>query len=72
MTLFAGLSPNMENGVNVTVPTGGQGLHSRFNPKLIGFGIVNPFEPSSDTPADPSQGPVLPTSHAIMLTEILK
>jgi hypothetical protein len=72
MSSFAGLSPSMENGGKVAMPTRTQGLHSRFNPKLVGFGIVSPFEPSLGTPAALSPDAAIRTSYAAKPTEILK
>jgi hypothetical protein len=72
MGSVASLSPGIDSRGDVTTPAGRQGLHSRFNPKLVGFGIVNAFEPSSAMPADLSQDAALPTSYATKPTEILK
>lgn len=69
---LAGLSPTIENPSNVTMPAGIQGLHSRFNPKLVGFGIVSPFGPSSGTPVNSSPDTAVQTSYMSKHREILK
>jgi hypothetical protein len=72
MSSFAGPSPDMENLGTLTVPTGTPSLHSRFNPNLVGFGIVNPFEPSSGMQPDLSQHAAIQISYTIKPTESLK
>ena len=72
MTSFAGLSPDMENFGTLTVPAGARSLHSRFNPNVVGFGIINPLEPSSGMQPDLSQDAAIQISYAAKPTEILK
>jgi len=47
-----------------------KGLHSRFNPNLVGFGIANLFEPASTTPADSNHQAARHTSSAPRHREI--
>jgi hypothetical protein len=66
------LSTGTESRANVNLPTRGKGLHSRFDPKLVGFGITNLLEPSSSMPAELSQDAVIQISYSSLHPETLK
>jgi hypothetical protein len=66
------LSTGTESRANVNLPMRGKGLHSRFDPKLVGFGITDLFEPSSSTAVDVSADAIVQISCATRHLETLK
>ena len=53
------LSPGSKSHSDINMLAETKRLHSRFNPKLVGFGIVNPFESSPGRAANLSGRPVI-------------